>query len=365
MGRSGGGFGGGGRSGGGFSSGGRSGGGFGSNRGGGFGSNRSGGGFGGFGGGNRRGSSFGGFGGFGLGGRRPVDPNPFDNVHGGYRPMGAPPPPPVFGYRRPRPAGCSISSILGLLIVFAVIAVILIFTGFFSMFGGGDVGGSVDVTASTVAREALDRSLAKDTGYYTDKLGLISNKTKMISGMKYFYEKTGVRPYVYLTDTVDGTHTPSASQLEAFSNSQYDALFTDEAHMLVVFLWYDGDYNGWYVCGNQAQTVIDDEAANILFDYFSRNLRSESLTYEEFFSVSFRDAADRIMTVTTSPWIPVLIVLGVLAVIIVIFVWWRHAKKQKAIKAQQDKEILETPLEKFGDTEAEQVANKYDDDPNT
>jgi uncharacterized membrane protein len=292
-----------------------------------------------------------------------VDPNPFDNVPGGFGPMGAPPPPPVFGYRRSRPAGCSVSSIFGVLVVVAVIAVILIFTGFFSLFGNGGSGGG-DITTSTVAREALNSGVVNETGYFTDELGWIQNETKLLSGLKYFYQKTGVQPYIYITGDVGTDGIPVMSDIEAFGNAKYDALFTDEAHLLLVFYENHGGYMTGVVTGSQAKTVIDDEAADILLDYLDRNYYSD-LSEDEFFSQSFHDAADRIMTVTTSPWIPVLIVLGVLAVIIVIFVWWRHAKKQKNIEAKQTEDMLNTPLEKFGDTEAEQVANKYDDDPNT
>ncbi len=67
------------------------------------------------------------------------------------------------------------------------------------------------------------------------------------------------------------------------------------------------------------------------------------------------------MTVTTSPWIPVLIVLGVVALVVILFLWWRHAKKQKNMEAKQTEDMLNTPLGKFGDQEAENLGKKYDD----
>jgi hypothetical protein len=70
------------------------------------------------------------------------------------------------------------------------------------------------------------------------------------------------------------------------------------------------------------------------------------------------------MNVTASPWVYVLIVAGVILVVVIGFVWWRHAKKQKNLEAKQTEDMLNTPLEKFGDTEAEERGKKYDDDPN-
>ena len=313
--------------------------------------------------GHRSGSSFGGFGGFGLGGPGPANPNPFNGpYHHGpdYIPVGIPVPPPAYGgYRQTRPAGCS-ATIFGVLMTLAVIFVIMIT---FLAFGGASGGGDM---ASTVVREPLPAGTADETAYYTDNIGWIYNKTQMESGLKHFYRQTGVQPHIYLVAELEGSAaTPADSDLAVYANSLYDELFTDEAHVLLVFFDNGTDYRYRYVTGLKAKSVIDTEAGDILGQYIDRYYGDLSLSYEEIFSKAFRDTANRIMTVTTSPWIPVLIVLIVLVVLIVLFTWWRHAKKQKAIKAQRDKEILETPLEKFGDIEAEQVANKYDDDPNT
>ncbi len=337
--------------------------------GGGGGSSRGGGGSFGGGGFSRGSSSFGGFGGFGLGGPGPTNPNPFNGpYHHGpdYIPVGVPVPPPAYGYRQTRPAGCSAGAIFGVLIVFAVIAFILIVTGFFSVFDSGGASGGGDIMASTVVRKPLPAGTADETSYYTDNIGWIYNKTQMESGLKHFYRQTGVQPHIYLVAELEGSAaTPADSDLAVYANSLYDELFTDEAHVLLVFFDNGTDYRYRYVTGLKAKSVVDTEAGDILGQYIDRYYGDLSLSYEEIFSKTFRDTANRIMTVTTSPWIPVLIVLIVLVVLIVLFTWWRHMKKQKAIKAQRDKEILETPLEKFSDIEAEQVANKYDDDPNT
>jgi hypothetical protein len=118
--------------------------------------------------------------------------------------------------------------------------------------------------------------------------------------------------------------------------------FTDEAHLLLVFFEYQSNsqYMDWYVVGAQAKTVIDEEAGKILLDYVDRYYYDNSLTDDEFFSKVFSDSADRIMTVTKSPWISVLMVLGAAAIVIVLFAWWAYSKKQKNLEAQKTEEIL-------------------------
>jgi len=55
------------------------------------------------------------------------------------------------------------------------------------------------------------------------------------------------------------------------------------------------------------------------------------------------------------------IVLGAIAVVVILSIWWNRAKKQKNLEAKQTEEILNTPLEKFGDREIEELADKYND----
>ena len=271
-----------------------------------------------------------------------------------------PPPPPryrPFG-RGPvyRGGGGCFSQLLVWGIIIAVFAIMII-----SGILDGVSSGTGEITKSTVVREALPAGSVTETAYYTDTLGWIGNETTLLNGLRYFYQKTGVQPHVYITDNVNGSHSPTWPELEGYANALYDELFTDEAHLLLVFFEYNNGYKDWYVTGTQAKTVIDTEAADILLDYLDRYYYDSSMGDEEYFARSFRDAADRIMEVTTSPWVTVLIVLGVVALVVVLYIWWRHAKKQKDKEAKQTEDMLNTPLEQFGDTEAEERAKKYED----
>lgn len=255
--------------------------------------------------------------------------------------------------------GCGIIALI-VMILAVVFGLIFLFNSGSSFSGSG---GNNEITVSTVEREPLPDGSVTETDYYADTIGWIGNRSELTSGMKHFYEKTGVQPYLYLADDINGSTNPSMEDLESFANVKYDELFADEAHLLLVFFEYQPSmYMDYYVVGTQAATVIDTEAGDVLLDYIDSYYYDDNKTDEEFFSDAFRDSADRIMEVTRSPWIAVLIVFGVIILLALLFFWWRHAKKQKNLEAQQTEDILKTPLDTFGNTEAEELTKKYDAD---
>ena len=336
MGRSGGG-GGGGFSGGGFSGGGRSSGGF-------------------SGGGRSGGSVGGGRGGFGgpvggFGGPRPIRTGPIIiNNAPRYGGGGNSP-------RQPRKQDSGRGTLIATVCVVLVMLVL-----FFVIMGA--VSGGGDIQKSTYQREKLPASAVTETAYYTDEGGWFSNRGELESGMKAFYRETGVQPYLYL---LPNGSTTSTTELTAYAEELYPRLFTDEGHFLLVFCDDDrGSYNCGYVVGSQAKTVMDDEAVAILADYLDRYYNDYSLSEEEIFSKAFSDAADRIMTVTGSTARTTTKVLGGVAVVALIagtvIIVVKKRDEQKKAEAKRTQEILNTPLEKFGSDEVEELAKKYQTD---
>lgn len=360
MGRAGGGFSGGGRSSGGFSGGGRSSGGFsGGGRSGGF-----------SGGPSRGGGSFGGYrprpapppprpgvGGWGWGWGLPRTRTVIINNSGGGGygggPAGGPPPP-------ERQNGC-LSVALTAALVVIVLCIILVVMGSFD-------GGGSSISPSTVEREPLPIDSVNETDYYTDQLGWIVDRGELVSGMRNFYRRTGVQPYLYLTGTVDGSTSPTAQELGDYAARLYDRLFTDEAHFLVVYQEFDGSYAVGYTVGSQAQTILDGEALGIFRDYLDRYYYESDLSDEEYFGMVFQKTGERIMTVTRSPWPIVAGIFGLVLLAAVLFLWWKQRTEQKNKRAQQIQELLETPPTTFGSDrdgngrdDAEDLAEKYQD----
>ncbi len=244
-----------------------------------------------------------------------------------------------------------------LIIIAAVIAGIILLAIVWKL-----AGGDGDIVRSTVAREALPAGAVTETGYYTDTIGVVEDRKQLEKGLKYFYEKTGVQPYVYMVDEVGGSANPTGYQLEQFARERYGELFKDEAHFLLVYFEQDEAYQCSYYVGDQAESVVDAEAAEILDGYFGRYYYDTGMTYDEFFSRVFEETADRIMEVSKPGWYALIWVLGILGaggIAAIGFLWWKHAKKQKNLEAEQTAAILNTPLETFEDAQTTQLEEKY------
>ena len=239
------------------------------------------------------------------------------------------------------------------IIIFLIIVVMM-----FQTVGGCSTSGSSSITKSTVEREALPVGSVVETGYYTDELGWITNSSKLTEGMEEFYKETGVQPYLYLLDSIDGDRNLTTQELSDYSAKLYESLFEDEAHFLLVFHEYGDNYSCGYTVGSQAKAIMDDEAISILADYLDQYYYSD-LDDEEFFSTVFAKTGSRIMSVTRSPLPIILIVVGVVVVLFLLFYWWKAAKAQKNKEDESLKEILNTPLEKFGDSDLEDLEEKY------
>ncbi|MBP5749265.1 MAG: hypothetical protein J6X24_00585 [Firmicutes bacterium] len=279
------------------------------------------------------------------------------------------------GYRGPTGGprvsiGCLYSF---LLIVIIITLMAVVFGGLWSaMYGQQNPNSQSDITYSTTQREPLpSNAVTVKNGYYTDELGWITSKSKVESGMKSFYEETGVMPYLYLTDTVDGETSPKKNDFINFADAKYDELFEaangqiDEAHLLVIFHeYYDGEYTVYYTAGVQAQSVIDEEAGEILLDYFDRYYYDSSKDNSEYFSAVFKEAGEAIMKVTRPAWYYPTIVGGIILIALIIFAIFAIRAKNKKEQDKRDQEILNTPLDTFGDNEttvkAEDLAKKYD-----
>ncbi|MBQ9846046.1 MAG: hypothetical protein IJO54_08220 [Oscillospiraceae bacterium] len=215
--------------------------------------------------------------------------------------------------------------------------------------------------ASIGAKSSEKTKLVADvnvTSYYTDELGWIDNPSVLTDGMEYFYEKTGVQPHLYITDNVGGDFYDYA---ETFANSKYDQLFTDEAHLLLIFHEKDGWYDTYCLSGSTADTVIDSQARVILLDEIDSNYYDSSMDDNQFFSKSFEDAADKIMKKNPSYTGGIIIFLLVFLAALAAELYLRKKEKQ-AKRDKELKEMLEKPLETFGSSEAEELAKKYSAD---
>jgi hypothetical protein len=200
------------------------------------------------------------------------------------------------------------------------------------------------VQQSTIERKPLTGVAIVQTGYYTDELDWITRDGPLVSGMAEFKQKTGVQPYVWITDNLDGNNYPTNQEFTDWSNAKYDELFEDEAHLFWLFFEHDGEYVFWYSLGMQAQTVMDDEALDIVRDYFERYYYSD-LEEPEMIGTAFSEAADRMMSVTTPWYSPVLIVALVIVAVIALLVFLNKRKKLRIAEKQAAADVLNAPID--------------------
>ncbi len=315
----------------------------GGSRGGGFGGGSRGGSFG----GGSRGGSFGGAGhSGGFGGRsviRPtvvVSPRMDRRSHDG----GGSPGGPYNQPRRPKGQG-GILTVLKWVMIYCALMVIVL-----SIMSGGKQG-----------RTPLAAGAVQQTGYYTDELGWIEQAAVLEKGLESFYQATGVQPYVYITDQIGSGDYASDQEIVDFANAKYDQLFTDEAHLLLIFYEKDGAYRTYCLTGAYAsETVLDAKARDILLEKIDDYYYSSALSEDEFFAQAFADAGQKIMAnpmASTKVLIKVHAVVFLGAVLLWAFLKYRERAKKKQAELER---MLNTPLETFGSQEAEELAKKYE-----
>ena len=252
--------------------------------------------------------------------------------------------------------GCLSGSVGMLLAIFLLLAFLMIFVSVMSPTSASDV------IASTENRDPLPAGSVDLTEYYQDTTGLIRRSSTLQAGMKYFYEKTGVQPYLYITRDIDGDTYPSDAVLKEYTQALYSQLFSDDAHLLVVV--YDPDYSGfgyYYTIGSAAKTVLDPEAQEIFEGYVYQDSPDYmSGSAEEYFSEVFVHTADRIMSVTRSSTFYVGIALAVLAVLALLFHWWKKAKEQKNKEAEHMEAVLNADIDDLvNNPELKDLEEKY------
>lgn len=245
-------------------------------------------------------------------------------------------------YRPMTPLGGTLSIVLAIIVIVA-----------------GLIAARPNIQQSTIERSKLDSSLCTrvDT-WYQDDINWIHDEKTLLKGLKTFYNKTGVQPYLWITDNVNGKAKPNTSDFETALKSKYSELFKDEGHVIVCFMESSPSvYATYYWAGSAAKGVIDDEAGEILLDVIDSKYTSD-LSDEEMFSKSFSDAATRMMKVghTTKQLIIIaVIVLLCLGFVVSVYLWVKTRAKARAEEAEETQRILNTPIDEIG----ESVLNKY------
>ena len=238
-------------------------------------------------------------------------------------------------------SGCGCSRIFSIILIFPMLIIMGIFYG---VFESGDISTFFKIERSTIQREALpadkcqaiDKWYQDDWGDWIDKSG---EAEAVKSGLEYFYNKTGVQPYLWIMGE-EGKDYMSEGSLEELGDEKYKEMFgNDEGHLLVIFREYPNASSN-YICtvtpGSDAETIVmDEQAREILLDYIDFFYTNEDLNEGQFFKNAFMRAGDRIMIKQLSNKQIFTIIAVVLIVIIGLIITASIIRKKKVAVAKQ------------------------------
>lgn len=244
------------------------------------------------------------------------------------------------------------------IIIFAVIAVGLLF--FYMMGSSNDSSGKV--VQSTIERQKLTDIDAYDNDCIDDEVGWLDNKTRTAQELKYFYDMTGVQPYVVL-HRYDPLLTEDVKK-EQWAQRYYDEnIGVENGFLYVYFEEADADKIGYmaYVNGKQTSAVMDSQAVEIFWNYIDKHWQDANLSMDDVLIRTFNETADTIMKVsTTRNDLLKYLIIGLAAIIVLTILYKIIAAKFKREreKAQETIDILNTPLDRSPD-EADELIGKY------
>lgn len=239
----------------------------------------------------------------------------------------------------------------------------MIFVSLLSVLVNGDLHDTSTKAASTVERTALPLGVVEDTGYFQDDSGdWIEDPKELDQAMRQFCLDTGVVPYLIILPNGQVT---TQGELTQQATAYYEDHYTDGSHFVLVFCDNGkGRFNAGYFVGVQAKSVMDSEALSIFAEYLSINYDDWDLTETEIFANTYRETAERIMTTDAKRMAPAYItatvVVGAIVIVIIVAFTLKRRREFKEREQKRQQEILNTPLEKFGDESVEDLAKEYE-----
>lgn len=151
-----------------------------------------------------------------------------------------------------------------------------------------------DAAGHPVREKLAESACITEDVWIDDSLDWLGNDTSVREAMKYFQEKTGIQPYLFITDNLDGKGGEiTDKEAETYLAGLYDSLYSDEGHMIFTFMEYaPSQYVTYLYTGTVADSVMDADARNLFLDCADRYYADSSLSDAEFFEKVFEKAAE-------------------------------------------------------------------------
>lgn len=210
----------------------------------------------------------------------------------------------------------------------------------------GSSGGAIP--KSTYQREPLPVSASTSINeWFEDDWNWIGTGNETKKALREFQKETGVQIFLSITPNTNG------KSIRDYAEEVYNDKFgNDSGH--AVFVWYerdngygngDGNYETYLLVGNAASAVLDDEAVEIVLCYFDQNYANSSLNEDELLANTFSKSAERIMHVTKSPMVTIIILIGVIVALVIALKIIKEKNRRKKEEAAETERILNTKID--------------------
>ena len=230
-------------------------------------------------------------------------------------------------------------------------------------FLGNAAGARRDALNAKIREKLPSEACVVSDVWMEDDLGWISSKRTVQQGMEYFYERTGIQPYLLVSDSLGGISAAGITDAQAENalKELYDSLYQDEGHMIFTFLEYaPSQYVTYLYTGRSADSVMDADAREIFLDNADNYYTDSSLSDEAFFAKVFANSADQIMKDPSRSTAMAIFYVAASGAILLILAGGLIAfklREQRMKETEQVKKVLETP---FGSSaEDEELERKY------
>lgn len=143
-----------------------------------------------------------------------------------------------------------------------------------------------------------------DGSWYEDDLGRIEKDKALVKGMAAFENKTGVRPFLTLLNGID------PEELYVFVQDQYEALFSEGDHLLVVYdEWEEEKY---YLLAKTAENsaLSAGDVTTVLACLEAAYADPANKSYAEAFGAGFAQGARKVSAAKGAGGAVTLLILG-------------------------------------------------------
>lgn len=256
--------------------------------------------------------------------------------------------------------GSIMSNVAAIAITFVFLTLLIMALAFIGSF-------NVPRVSNSKERAKIDSGYTFTNDCIYDDIDWIYSTSSMRDGLEYFYDKTGIQPVVMLHD-----YEPSMDydDMEENTVNLYDEMYGDREDVFL-YVYYDSspysDEDGYstYCIGSLANTVLDDDAMDIFWewhDHYWYGSTYSSGEEDEMFATIYRQTADTIMEKSTSifdvlVFAIIAFIVVVIAVAVIIIVKARHKRKKE--EAEETARILNADIDTLSSSSEDDLVNKY------